>query len=226
MTDAASDADIDFDPTGSEPPPTDARGVRAVLVQERIELVRGLVRRRPAGGALLGTRRGFSWLTAGGTAHVLMSTDKPVASILVTPDRAVVLTANIEADRIASEELDGIDLELEAFDWFADTGDRAVAQASVKGRLLGDADLEAELQPIRSVLAPLEQQRMRWLGARVQAALDQALESVEQGEPEDFLAADATMILGDAGIRAPVVLVAADDRIERFRHPLPGRATI
>jgi Xaa-Pro aminopeptidase len=149
-----------------------------------------------------------------------------VASVLVTRDRSIVLTTNIEADRIATEEIAGLALPVESYDWFADGGARAVAAARVPGQLLTDADLADEIVPVRSILSPLEHARMSWLGGRVRDALDQALEGVEIDEPEDFLAADATMILGDAGVRAPVVLVAADDRIDRFRHPLPTRQCI
>jgi Xaa-Pro aminopeptidase len=207
----------DIRSAGADAPPPDATEARGPLSAERIALLQRLVAERGAGGLLLGSRRNIAWLTVGAATHILQSTDEAVASVLVTPERAVILTQNIEADRIATEELDGVDVAVEPYDWFADGGADAVARAMVSGTILGDDDIETALQPVRSVLAPIEQQRMAWIGARVHEALEQALEGVEQDEPEDFLAADATMILGDAGVRAPVVLVAADHRIARFR---------
>jgi Xaa-Pro dipeptidase len=224
--DADEDADDELELDGTERPPRDDPRARATLSAERIAWLQGALRRREAAGVLLSDRRNFSWLTVGGTAHVLLSSPEAVASVLVTPDRALVVTSNIEADRIATEEIAGLGLPIETYDWFADGGARGAAEARIRGTLLTDADLADEIVPVRSVLAPLEHARMAWLGDRVRDALDQALEGVEVDEPEDFLAADATMILGDAGVRAPVVLVAADERIDRFRHPLPTRQCI
>jgi antitoxin VapB len=51
-----------------------------------------------------------------------------------------------------------------------------------------------------------------------------ALDALEPGATEDHLAADLLARL--PGLRAPVVLVAADERIERYRHPLPVGAPI
>jgi Xaa-Pro dipeptidase len=220
------DGDDDQQLDGNEPPPEDDTDARATLSGRRVELVQRLLGERKAAGVLLSDRRNFSWLTVGGTAHVLQSSDEGVAPVLVTPRGAVILTSSIEADRITTEEVLGIGLPVESFDWFADGGVRAAAASRVTGPLLSDADLDAGIQPVRSVLAPLEQARMAWIADRVRDALEQALDGAEQDEPEDFLAADATMILGDAGVRAPVVLAAADGRIDRFRHPLAGRTTI
>lgn len=219
-SEAGTEIDLDADGPADEP------AERERLSRERIARVQRLLRDAGAEGALLSTRRAFSWLTVGGVAHVLQAAGEGVASVLVTRDEAVVLTSRIEAARIADEELDGLSLPMEPFDWFTEDGANAAAAARVRGTLLRDEHLEAVLQPERSILSPLEQGRMAWLGAHVQEALERALASAHRDLPEDSLAADATMILGGAGIRAPVVLVASDGRIELYRHPLPGRSRI
>ena len=61
--------------------------------------------------------------------------------------------------------------------------------------------------------------------ARVaERAVNDALADIEPGQTEDALAASLVGRL--VGVRAPVVLVAADDRIARYRHPLPSGSAI
>ena len=91
----------------------------------------------------------------------------------------------------------------------------------VVGALATDQELEPDLLPLRSVLGPIEHARMAWLAQKAQLALDVALEGVTPGRTEHAVAAAMEAELGAQGIRVPVALVAADERIAAYRHPLP-----
>jgi Xaa-Pro dipeptidase len=189
-------------------------------VGRRLDTVRGVIEERGAGGALLSSRRNFAWLTLGGENHVVVASETGVAAILVTRDDAVALSPNIEADRIHDEELGGLPLEVASFPWWEPDAIEAEARRRTDGSLLGDADLEPALVPLRSRLTPLEHDRMAEIGRRAAAALGASLDALEGGETEDDLAADLAARL--PGLRAPVLLVAADERIDRYRHPIPA----
>lgn len=194
---------------------------RAAEVVERLDDLQAVLDRRGAAAALLGYRRNFAWLTAGGESHIVLASESGVASLLVTRDGAVAITQNIEAARIADEELAGLGIETVAVPWWEPDAMAAEARRRAGQAPLGDEDLEAELLPLRSVLSPFDRSRMAQLGAAARTALEGALATALPGVSEDELAAD---LLGRLpGVRAPVVLVAADDRIGRYRHPLPGR---
>ena len=198
-----------------------ADGRRARLVEERIAAVRGLIADRRARGALLSGRASFAWATAGGEAHVVLSSEAAVAGLLVTPDDAVVLTAVNEAARIAEEELDGLGLEVVALPWHDAGAVQAEATRRVGGTPLDDAALEPRILPLRCRLSELEIERMTWLAARAAQATAGALAGVRPGRTEHEAAADAQHSLAALGIRTPVLLAAADERIVRYRHPLP-----
>jgi Xaa-Pro dipeptidase len=197
---------------------------RADVVGERIETLRRVVAEAGGGGALIWTRRTFAWLTLGGQNHVLLASETGVAPILVTPDRAIVFAPVNERARLEEEELAGLPLEVVTVGWHETGGLQADAERIAGGRLLGDDELEPAIQPLRSVLGPIERARLAWLGARAGAALEAARQSVGPGAVELDVAADLASELGRSGIRAPVVLVASDERIDRFRHPLPTAA--
>ena len=199
-------------------------GQRAALSRERLDAVRALLERRGAPAALLSTRRNVAWLTAGSDAHIVLSSETAVASLLVTRDAAVCITQNIEAARLAEEELEGLGIETVPVPWWESDAIDAEAARRTGAEPLDDDAIEPDLVPLRSVLAPLDRDRFAELGRIGREAVTGALATIAEDATEDDLAAELVGRL--VGVRAPVVLVAADDRLTRFRHPLPKGASI
>jgi Xaa-Pro dipeptidase len=194
---------------------------RASEVRRRIDLVRRAVADAGARGALLRARRNFSWLTAGGVNHVVQSTELGAAPLLVTPDRCVVLAPVNEAARIRDKELAGLPIEIEEIAW------HEPLEAPYPGtRLAGDADLEDWLIASRMRLADFERQRLVRLAASVATAVEGVLAVAASGDTELSLSGRLAERLSAEGIRLPVVLAAADERIHRYRHPLPTAARL
>ena len=196
---------------------------RADVVSARIERVRALVRDGGGAGALIESRRNFSWLTLGGVNHVVLSSQNGVVPLLITASDTVALAPINEAARIGDEELAGLPIEVRAVPWYADVA--AAAEAIAGGRrLLGDTDLEPALVAERSRLGPVERARMAELGRLAATAVTGALDSIVPGDTEDDAAATVLATVSRQGARAPVLLAAADDRIDLYRHPLPAGA--
>jgi Xaa-Pro aminopeptidase len=195
---------------------------RAAIVASRIEALRALVESRGAAAVMLDSRRDFAWLTLGGLNHVLLSAEAGVAPVLVTRDAAVVLAPVNEYDRIADEELRGLPLQTVSLPWWDDAAaEREARTLAGDGTILHVRDVAAELEALRSALAPEEHGRLEVLARAVDDALTGALRSVAPNEIEERLAGDIGARLASHGARLPVILVAADERIGRFRHPIP-----
>jgi len=197
----------------------DARRRRSA---ERLDTLRAVVRGRDGRAALLRTRANVAWATAGAQHHVVTSAAEGVGALLVADEGTWFLAPNIEAARLRDEEIGELGLDIVEHDWWAPDGlERDVTRllGGDSGSVLSDADLDAELRARRSRLDPLDHERMGRLGAIGAAAVEGALADAHQDMTEHELAADLLARL--PGIRAPVVLVATDDRIARFRHPLP-----
>jgi Xaa-Pro dipeptidase len=195
---------------------------RRRLSAERLDTLRTMVRARDARAALLRTRANVAWATAGAQHHVVTSAAEGVGALLVGEAGSWFLAPNIEAARLRDEEIGELGLDIVEHDWWAPEGlERDVTRllGGAKGPVLSDADLDTELRARRSLLGPLDHERMARLGAIAVTEVEGALADARSGMTEHELAADLLSRL--PGIRAPVVLVAADDRIARFRHPLP-----
>ena len=196
-------------------------GPRARELAEKLERLRSVLRARGAAGAALRSRRNFAWLTAGGHNHVLEASEEGFATLLVTANDAVVLTAVNEAPRIRDEEVSGLPIEVVAYPWERPEALGNEIRARVDGSVVDDAALEADLWPLRATLGADEQRRLALLGAHTTRAMTATLATARQGELETTLGARLALALAGHGIGAPVILVASDERILKYRHPIP-----
>ena len=181
---------------------------------------------------VLTRRANFAWYTAGRLNHVVVGTDMGVASLVVTKQGATCLTNTIEGPRLADEELSAIGIDVKAYAWH-DAGDAAkhwsavlggvkwACDARVGGMPEGGESLDGAFNRLRWTMTPGEIDRYRSLCRETAGALEAASRHAKPGMTEDQLAGAIALNLQDKGIRAPVVLIAADDRVRKYRHPIP-----
>lgn len=188
--------------------------------------------RRHLDAVILTRRCNFAWLTAGGQNHVSTGADLGVASLLVTNKDTLCITNSIEAPRVMDEELGDLGISVRPFEWYNSSDAVRLWTASIGHRrtacdvrLPNFAEeiglLGAEFDMLRWSLLPSEIDRYRALGKDVAECLEMACRTARPGVTEFDLASRIGAGLLERGIRGPVVLVAADDRVRDFRHPIP-----
>lgn len=177
-------------------------------------------------GLLLRNVASFAWATCGGSAYVNLATERSSADLLFTPERRYLITNNIEAQRLKDEEVtEGQGWEFVVSSWESD-GD-LLAELTGEYRLGADGpypgalNLSAELSRLRVNLHPAEQARMREVCRGSARAMDRAIRQLEPGMSEFDIAALLDQEAWRCGITPIVNLVAVDDRIYAYRHPLP-----
>lgn len=193
---------------------------RSQLMGERLAEVRRLAHAAGGRAVLLDTRRDISWLSVGAQHHVVTATEAAVVPLLVTADACYALAPINEAARVADEELSGLPVEVMALPWHEPSALDGEVKRLAGGAALSAEDLGLGLLAIRSRLVPLEHQRMRWLARLLDARMTETLRTLDAGMTEDDVAAGVVAGLARSGVRVPVLLVAADERIDRYRHPL------
>ncbi len=198
---------------------------RAAEVATKLARLRARMAEQQIDVAHLQTIANTAWITAGGGLYINEGTDRAQSSIIVTPDRAIVLTDTIEAPRLRAEEhLEELGFEFASEPWYA-TGPRL--QGFSAGRRVGgdsgssDVDLGSTLLDLRTHLQNEEVTRLREVGALASHALDVAIRAVRPGMTEYEAAGQIAAASRAAGGTAIVNLVASDERISQFRHPLP-----
>lgn len=197
------------------------RSDRRNEVLRRLGQVRTLLEGDGLDGAVLHLRRNFAWVTAGGANHVVLATEEGAAPLLITRDEAIVLAPVNEARRIDEEELDGVPIEVVPTAWHDVSDVHRQIRDRVSGRLLDDLESDDRLLGLRIQLSPFDHRRLRELASDVQEVVASAVESLRPGQSEASAAARLIGGLFERQATAPVVLAAADERIDRYRHPLP-----
>ncbi len=176
-------------------------------------------------GVLLRRRSNVAWLTDGADTHIDSASALGIAALLWTPGRKAIFTDNIEAPRLRAEEpLAG--WEVVESPWWTGGGEEAQAAALAWGDFATDWPEDA-IGPLRWSLTPTERERARSLGRDTAEVVERLLkEDAKPGMTEWHLGGAVAGWLRDRGILGHVILVAADERISRFRHPIPTRKPI
>jgi antitoxin VapB len=167
----------------------------------------------------------LAWLTAGVATYINIASETSPVRALITPERAYLLTDSIEAPRLAHEaQVEALGFALVAETWHT-RGD--LVQRLAGGLRLGQdgegggANLAAELQQLRSTLLPSEIARLRANSRLAAEAMHEAIRAVQIGQSEHDAAARLAAETYERGGVPVVVLVASDERIANYRHPLP-----
>jgi len=188
------------------------------------------------GGILLAAHHNIAWLTSGRHNRVDGSREIGTARLFVTAQgRRFVLANAIEMPRMLDEVLAGLDYEPVEYPW-TDDQDPAHAVKTAKG-LVGGATLGADW-PLPDVTAvegaitrarvPLtdgEIARYRALGTEAGRLMGEICSALTPGDDERDIS--RAVIDGAAAIRARAIvsLVGSDERLRRYRHPVPTATT-
>lgn len=150
----------------------------------------------------------FAWLSGGGDNTVVVN--RPMAWLEVLSEASAPVrlhTSRIEAQRLADEEVEG--LEVIRYPWYATPGPPS------------PNDSEHDLTPLRLVLGPQEQERYRALGRDAALAVGEVMRDAEPEWTESELIGAVSSALYAYGIQPVVLLAAGEERIGKYRHPLP-----
>jgi antitoxin VapB len=168
----------------------------------------------------------FAWATCGAASYINTATTTGEASLFITRQARYLITNNIEAPHYEKEEkLKEQGWQFEISPWSA--------PAEVFGRLSkglrvgadvalpGMADLSGDVTVLRMNLLPEEQARFREVARLSAEAMESAIRAARPGMSEFELAGTLANETYCRGLLPIVNLVATDERIFNFRHPLP-----
>ena len=172
----------------------------------------------------------FAWAT-GGRNWVDATADVGDAAAGYLGDGEwTVVTDNVEAERLAAEELPAeLSMSVAADDWYDVSLAESVAPRSPTP---GAADFDVPgldgVDPTRLRLRLAEDDvgRYRDLGREAALALETVCRELEPGDTEHEVAAALRISLASRDIDAPVVLVGGGERAPTYRHPTPTDAAL
>jgi Xaa-Pro aminopeptidase len=167
-----------------------------------------------------------AWLTAGAASYVSIADEHGIASLVVTPRVVHLFTNNIEAPRLMAEE----ELSVDAYEWHINPWHTPASPLAIlpddhsigcDEAYPGTVDLGRQIASLRSQLTPGETTRMRDVGRRCADAMRATVHRIEPGMSELQIAGILSAESIGRGVTPIVNLVATDERVYQFRHPIP-----
>lgn len=157
--------------------------------------------------------------------HVPQTLDTACFSVVLAPatGELTVVANAIEAPRLRDTELAGLPAHWKTVPWWANREAELPAGPRTGSDRPGPTDvpLTAEIARVRRVLTGHQQQLLADVARETAAAATDTAHRLTPGRSERAAAADLAHALLDRGLDPVVLLVAADERIARHRHPLP-----
>ena len=191
--------------------------------ETKIERVRRYIKENGLSGILVSGVSNFSWLTGGKKNFVGLNTEKGVCSILITPDKSFLLTTNIEYPRIFEEEIS--DWEFIVKNWYKENELFEEVKKICKGKIGSDIPtnftIPVKLEKLHFPLVDEEIDRYKEVGKLASESITEISKVIKPWMKETEIAGIVSQKLWEKDIIPVVILVGADERIEKYRHPIP-----
>ena len=197
-------------------------------LSHRRERLSGFLDREGFDAVWFGKPNSFAWLTGGSNVVDRDADVGAAAAGYVRSEGFVVVTNNIEAERLADEEVPAA-FDIESAPWYESSLAAAVADAT-PGDGAADFDVPGldslDASRLRRPLSAGDIERYRALGRDVATALERVAVELRPDDTESEVASGLRVALSARGIEAPVVLVGGAERAQSYRHYTPSRAEL
>ncbi|KAL0485759.1 hypothetical protein AKO1_003266 [Acrasis kona] len=210
--------------------------------QDKVEGIRKHLSIKNIYGISISLQQNFAWLTCGGRNYVGTHTEKGIATIYVDALNVILITNNIEANRIISEELGNCgevtklqehqtnQIQLIEYDWYGPAlstkallfKNKVIKSEQVNIESDEDPIASAILSTLRCKLNKFEIDRYKLLGRDCGALIAKvAKHHIRRGVSESELTSKVAEECYKLNIVPVVILIASDERVDNFRHPIP-----
>jgi antitoxin VapB len=168
----------------------------------------------------------LAWAIAG-RAHVPTTIDAACFDLIITQEGATAITNVVEAPRLIAEELPS-EITVKAIKWSEGRDPQLPIGAKIGSDQPGAdrIDLGTEIEIIRASLIESDVARYKEICTDAAIALGNAMKQVVSSDREIDVAGLITHALWQADLEIAFLGVAGQDRVNKFRHPLPTSAVV
>lgn len=176
---------------------------------------------------ILGRQDNFAWYTGGGDNRVVITSENGFGLLVMAHGTTWLVAHVMDCNRIMEEELAGLDVQPVPVRWYEESLlDRAMALVKGQSVLADIPAYGATYDPaaVYSLHYPLtasEIERYRALGREIEEVLASVARELEPGMLERDIQARILCECGRRAMTCDVLLVGSDERIARYRHPIP-----
>jgi Xaa-Pro dipeptidase len=177
------------------------------------------------GALVLSRRDSFAWFTCGGSSTLVCSSELGGATLVITPDQKYVIAYTPDIDHYVDEVLESRGyqpVEVRAYTGSVESevrkilGDRKAASDSP---LAGTRHMPSEIRRLFYPLTHRDIELYREIGRQAGEIIQEAAIDIHPGQTEREIAAEMQKMYVERGFDIHILLVGADARIAKYRHP-------
>jgi antitoxin VapB len=193
---------------------------------QRLQPLRELMKEKGLDAFVLRRNPNLAWAIAG-RSHVPTTIDMACFDLIITQDDATAVANVVEAPRLIAEELP-TEVSVKTIKWsegrdpLLPTGSKVGSDQPGGDRI----DLGVEIEMIRASLIDSDLARFTEICVDAAVALGNAMKQVESADREIDVAGLITHALWQADLEIAFLGVAGEERVHKFRHPLPTDAVV
>lgn len=192
--------------------------------------IRTWLAERKYDGVVLSRRDHYAWITGGAKNHVLSCTETGVAHLLITEDEILLFADCSDALRM-DEEQNPLGAKRITVPWYESVEEKI--SETIGSRNIGSdtgisdtVNVHLELVMLRLTLSEGEIERYRSLGQMCAKIVEGVCQDAKRGQTETEIAGQIKKKCVEQQINPDCVLVGSDERLIRYRHPMPTEKKI
>lgn len=202
---------------------------RIAEIEIKVDSLRQVMISQNLNGIYISKQEHFAWITAGGDNIVTRFVEDGICAIFITLNGRYFICNNIETQRMIDEEvLDQLGFEERSMWWYenrtiAFIDDLIGATGAFAADIALDRAVDANsiLKNLEMVLTENEIGRYVHLGDVFSNTIESFMQTINPGDTELEIAGRLGARMWENGIEPVLFLIAADDRIYKYRHPIP-----
>ena len=189
--------------------------------------IRKIIEENKLAGILLATRTNFLWFTGGKRNDVINNNDTSLVYLFITKNKKYLIGTKTDGVRVFEEELSDFGLEPLFYNWYNQSFLDCLKRIGVKGSIGSDfvfkdfQFIEEELSKVRVDLTDFEVKRVSKLSKEYSKLLTRFCLNLKPGQTEKEIANKFKYECGKKGINIIISMVGSDQRIFKYRHPIP-----
>lgn len=192
---------------------------------EAVDRIRKWLEEKEYDGIVLGRRDNYAWVGGGAKNHVLSSTEDGVAYYVISKDSVKLIADSSDAPRMGAEQ-NPLGAKTILVPWYEPMEEhigkmiQGKAYVSDTG-IAGTENVQGELIELRMKLSEKEVECYREIGLLCAQIVEGVCREAKPGDSEEKVACKLKCRCLQNGISPDCVLIGADDRILKYRHPMP-----
>ena len=207
---------------------------RVAEIETKVARLRKAMEKDGLAAVAITKTNNFAWITAGGDNVITRYSENGVATVVVTKDgKRFILLNSIEEPRFRDEEkVVELGFELVCWPWYENKIGAKLKEIAGGGTIVSDNGLAGTgdgnglIAACQYSLLDSEIARYLHLGKTFSAALEEMLHTVKSGDVELDIAGRIAEALWKHEVEPVLFLVAADERILKYRHCVPTHKKI